>query len=135
MSKNKKYMLVNVILTVMVVVAVIAFISFVSQLFSCSRDYVRSDESLWYSVESGDYSDLVIATEEIRNRNIKTTDLYEQCFSVADYFDAASHYKVKSELGKTEEALEYRRKMEEAAEKLKDHQDVVDDINDKLDIE
>lgn len=65
----------------------------------------------------------------------KETELTKQCYAVADYFAAASDYKISLELGREGEAKQCQEEMKKLEQEIPDLDDIIEDIRDGLDIE
>ena len=122
------------ITTILMVVLTVTFIVLLSSLLSyllrTSDSYHEEPRSFYYYVENGKYVDAVAA----KNRNeaggytVQSNKEYKEYYALADYFYAASLYKVYSAGGdpRAEEAL---KTMEESAALVGDLQFAIEDVN------
>lgn len=94
----------------------------------------QKDTYLWNDVENGKYYNLYTYTRYNKLIDAKETELFKQCETIADYYMAANHYKISSELGREAEAKQYKKEMESLLPKLKEHEDVIEDIHHRLKI-
>lgn len=130
-----KEWIANGILVVLSVFFVILGSVLLSELKSMNYFYSYDDSDFWYAIEQGRYSSIV----EKRWQNEYSKEQPEgemgQCYAIADYFEAASLYKVAVEKKDTVNAEKYLNIMTEKYKEFGDVSYVAEDIKQKLNIE
>lgn len=66
----------------------------IGELVDGTRDYSISEESLLYSLEYGQYGNLVKYYHRNIACNAKSTETMEECYAIARYYEAAIDYKI-----------------------------------------
>jgi len=106
-----------------------------SEMKDMNYSYSHSASDFWYAIEDGRYSSIV----EKRWKNEYSKEQPEgemgQCYAIADYFEAASLYKVAEAKKDTVNSEKYMNIMLEKYKAFGDVSYVAEDIKQKLNIE
>lgn len=134
-KRNIKEWIANGVLIVLSLSLVISMAVLISEVRYMTNQYSRTARTFWYEINEGQYTDVIKGrhTNEV-NGVVETPELRE-CYAVADYFEAASLYKVAVHTGNTEDMEKYLAVMEEAYKLFEDVPYIADDINAKLGLE
>lgn len=117
------------------IVLVISVAVLISEVRMMNRTYTRDAQDFWYSIEYGNYSDMVTMKCDNEAKGVYETSELKQCYAVADYFEAASLYKAAAYKGDTEAMQKYESKMNEAYVLLDDISYVAEEIDAELGLE
>lgn len=129
-----KEWIANGILIVLSIMLVINLVVFVSELSDMNYSYERTENELWQDVSCENYIYLFQRTWMNRVIGVKETEGLKQCYAIADYFEAASLYKVAEYTGNAANKEKYAKIMEEKLLYFDDIMYVAEDINEKLGI-
>lgn len=129
-----KELVVKIVLIVLSFTFVLGILGFFVILNEMDTVFERDTESFWWNYESGRYADCISYKYENMCGKIRTTDELEQCYAVADYFEAASLYRAALHTGDTDKAEKWLAVMEETYQKLGDVAYLADEIKTKLKI-
>lgn len=131
---GRKNRLGNMIIIALCIVLACAIIYGFGQFMGYER-YRYDTGSFYYSLQSGQYSQMV--SMYYNNQSSKGTDSddIEPYYAVARYFEAASFYKAYMDAGETEAAEKRRIQMEEAAGQMEVFAPEADKIDALLGIE
>lgn len=129
---NNKNLIVNIVLGIMAVVCVICAVKFLNEVSWTFQQTIAEPDILWVYIDHGNYDTLSDAVDRNRAYGVEETKEYTECYAIADYYQAALMYKVKTSLGKTQEAEKYKEQMDKCVEKLGDFMFVVEDIDEIL---
>lgn len=107
----------GIIIVLCIAIAIVGFITFSKikyqvNVYPFGADYYYKSDYVFDSLREGNYSELV-------NRNHMDGDKSEnkvECRAVAEYFEAASFYKMYLTIGETDRAEECLARMNEATE-------------------
>lgn len=130
-SKVKNFVL-NIVLGILAFVFVILLIVFMNEMLHIGYRYVHDSNDLWYRIERGDYENLIDSVESNRGYLEKVTPKMQECYDVADYFKAASLYKVKEGIGDLDATMEYKAVMDEIRVKYESIDFIFEDMDSKL---
>ena len=130
----KKLIVDGIMVMLSIFLVINLFVAFVS-LGDMNLSYDATSNSFWYWMEDGRYTEMVQRTWWNRFEGVKETEEYEQCYAVAEYFEAASLYKVAEYKKDVEKQEKYSKIMEEKLAYLHDIMYIAEDINNKLGIE
>lgn len=133
-SKVKSW-IANGALVVLSIILVVLLAVAVGQVSDWNRVWDRDERDFWYNISDGYYSDMVASSYHNRNNGVVTTSGLQECYAIAEYFEAASLYKAAVQVGDIEDIQKYQAKMEECLNYLDDVLYVIEDINMKLGIE
>ena len=133
-SKIKEW-IANGAMIVLSISLVIIGLVLISEMRYMNYSYSYNDSDFWYSIEDGRYASIV----EMRWKNEYSKEQpegeMEQCYAIADYFEAASLYKVAMAKEDAVASEKYLDIMQEKYKIFEDVSFVAEDINQKLDIE
>lgn len=132
---NIKNLVTNGIIIALSAIFVLLSIVAIAEAKSMEYTWTRDEDDFWYSISEGNYEDIIESVYHNRNQEIPMTPGLQQCYAVADYFEAASLYKVAVSEGDEADIKKYKAIMDESLPYLDDIMYVVEDINQKLDIE
>lgn len=127
----------NVVIGILAAVLVIEFFVIASQIRNQNHMYYNEPRALSGTIKRGEFGLLVNFVTADRAKGIdesKRTE-YGPFFAVADYYKAASIYKVYIEKGYADRAKEQLEKMEQYRQKMGDLDIFVEDIHQSLGIE
>lgn len=133
-SKAKE-IIINVILSVFSIIFVLILLTTIGELADMDYTYTRDEDMFWYSIQDGQYGDIVCDAYHNQNEGVELTPGLEQCYAVARYFEAASLYKAAVYAGDTEDIAKYSTVMEECLMYMDDILYIAEDINMTLGIE
>lgn len=136
-AKNSliKEWIANGALIILSIALVVSLIALISELRFMNTTYTRDADDFWYTIEYGNYSDLVTMKADNEAKGVHKTSELKQCYAVADYFEAASLYKAAVYKGDTEAMKQYLLRMEEAYVLFDDISYVAEEIDENLGIE
>lgn len=134
-KRGIKEMIANGVLVVLSIGLVINICIAVGVISDMNYSWARDEERFWYSINDGNYAPLIADTWTNRFSDIKETDGLEQCYAVAEYFEAASLYKAADYTGDAEKKEKYAKIMEEKLAYFGDIMYIAEDIHMKLGIE
>lgn len=80
---------------------------------SAGNQFIWSEDSLVGYIQQENYAGMLRSAYNNEMRGVASTDTMKECYAVAYYYEAAALYKAYAETGKTEEAEEQKRIMEE----------------------
>lgn len=130
-----KEWIANGILIVLSIGLVINICIAISVIGDMNYSYAKKEDNFWYNIEEGRYAGLIINTWINRFSDVEETEGFKQCYAVAEYFEAASLYKVAVYTGNAEKKEKYAKIMEEKLDYFYDIMYIAEDINEKLGIE
>lgn len=134
-KRGIKELIANGIMIILSIGLVINVCIAISVIGDMNYSWEREEDSFWYSINDGNYASLIDDTWTNRFSDIKETDGLEQCYAVAEYFEAASLYKAADYTGDTQKKEKYAKIMEEKLAYFGDIMYIAEDINMKLGIE
>lgn len=134
-TSSPKDLIINIILIVLSILLVILLITSITILRESEYTYVTDENTFWYTINDGQYSNLSAHVYHNQNENVELTDGLEQCYAIARYFEAASLYKAAVCVQDREDMERYLTIMEECVSYMQDVPQVLADINEKLGIE
>lgn len=136
-SKNTrvKEIIANVALIALSVILGLSLIGLLAEVRWVGFDYSHDESDLWYYIDKEYYAQLVDYKWENEALGVEKTEELEQCYAVADYFEAASYYKAALYQNDTEKMKKYAAAMQEAYSKLDDVAYLAENIDEKLGIE
>lgn len=136
-SKNTrvKELIANIVLIALSVILGLSLIGLLAEMRWVGFDYSHDESDLWYYIDKEYYAQVVDYKWENVALGVEKTEELEQCYAVADYFEAASYYKAAVYNNDVEKMNEYVDKMQEAYSKLDDVAYLAENINAKLGIE
>lgn len=133
-TKIKEW-IANIALVVLSILLGISLVGLIAEVRWVGYDYTRDESDFWYYIDKEFYGQVVDYRWENEALGIKKTAELEQCYAVADYFEAASLYKVALYHNDTEKMEQYVTTMKESYSKMDDVSYLAENINDKLGIE
>lgn len=135
-SKNTrvKEIIANIALIALSVILGLSLIGLLAEVRWVGFDYSHDESDLWYYIDKEYYAQVVDYKWENVALGVEKTEELEQCYAVADYFEAASYYKAALYNNDVEKMDEYVDKMQEAYSKLDDVAYLAENINAKLGI-
>ena len=125
----------NIILSILTIIFVILLAGFISEMSDMGYRYKEDANQMWYRIEDGKYADLVNVVERNRGIGVEETSDLQECYAIADYYQAASLYKVKMAVGDLEAAEKYKKLMNKKRYYFEQVSFVFDDIDIQLGIE
>lgn len=125
----------NALLVILSIIFVVLMFAVIAENRSMHYHWERNEKDFWYEITEGRYSTLPSQAWDNRFNGVNTSAGLEQCYAIAEYFEAASLYRVAVEHGNLEEQEKYAGIMEEKLEYMTDVQYIAEDINKKLGIE
>ena len=128
-------LIINVILSIFSVIFVLALLTTIIELADMNYSYTRDEDMFWYSIQDGQYGDIVLDAYHNQNEGVELTPGLEQCYAIARYFEAASLYKAAVHVGDTEDIAKYTTIMEECLTDMEDVLYIAEDIKAQLGIE
>lgn len=134
-DRGIKDLIANVIMIVLSIGLVINLCLAIGVIGDMNYSWAKDEDSFWYSINDGNYAQLIGNTWTNRFSDIRETDGLEQCYAVAEYFEAASLYKAADYTGDMEKKEKYAKIMEEKLAYFDDIMYIAEDINMKLGIE
>lgn len=134
-KRGIRELIANGILIALSMALVVNIIIALNVIGDMNYSYARDEENFWYSINDGNYAPLIADVWTNRFSDIKETDGLEQCYAVAEYFEAASLYKAADYTGNAEKKEKYAKIMEEKLAYFDDIMYIAEDINMKLGIE
>jgi len=136
-SKNTrvKELIANIVLIALSIILGLSLIGLLAEMRWVGFDYSHDESDLWYYIDKEYYAQVVDYKWENVALGVEKTEELEQCYAVADYFEAASYYKAALYNNDVEKMDEYVDKMQEAYSKLDDVAYLAENINAKLGIE
>lgn len=132
MSKTRNN-ICNFIIIILSIIFFTLVIVLCKEVFNRSH-YTTDANSFYYDINDGRYAEMVISAEENRAMGVRETKELKPCYAVADYFEAASYYKVYIENDKKEVADKYLKTMTACRKDMDDFEYAADDIDEKLGI-
>ena len=133
-SKIKDWIANGIIIFLSIFLVILSSV-FIDEIRHMNYSYTYSASDFWYAVEDGRYSSLVERRWSNEYSKEQPEDEMGQCYAVADYFEAASLYKVavaKEDVVASEKYLDIMLEKYEAFEEVSY---VAEDINKVLKIE
>lgn len=134
-SGGIKDWIANAIIVLLSISFVIFALVAVAEVADRNYSWERDENEFWRYIADGNYSDIVQYVYHNENEGVKPTPGLEQCYAVANYFQAASLYKVAVNVGDTEDMEKYSAMMEECLTYMDDIEYVVEDIHLQLGME
>lgn len=125
----------NGVLIVLTLSLVISIVVLISDIRYMTYDYSKSASTFWYEINEGQYADTVKSRHDNEAGGVFETPELKECYAVADYFEAASFYKVAAHTGNTADMEKYLAVMKEAYKLFGDVSYLAEDINTKLGLE
>jgi len=135
-SKNSliKEWIANGALIVLSLALVLSIIMLITEMSYSFRSYNRDADDLWWYVNNGNYVELVTARNSNEAAGVFETNELSEIYAVADYFEAASLYKVAVFKNDTADMDKYLTEMGKAYIEMNDINYLAEDINEKLGI-
>ena len=134
-SMKIKNTIINIIIGGLCFVFVIlSFITF-AEAMDYHRDYHPGEDSFLYAIEDGDYSRLVEMMYRNEVAGVETSEIYEECYAVARYYEAATYYKAYKNAGDMTRAQEKKQIMEGQISRMGELSGCAEDIDKMLKLE
>ena len=130
-----KKLVTNIILSILTVIFVILLVGFIYEMSEIGYRYEEDANQIWYRIEDGRYADVVSVVERNRGIGVEETPELQECYAIADYYQAASLYKVKMAVGDLEAAEKNKKLMKKKRYYFEQVSFVFDDIDIQLGIE
>lgn len=134
-SGGIKDWIANAIIVLLSICFVILALVAVAEVADMNYSWAREEDEFWRYISDGNYSDIVKDVYHNENEGVKPTPGLEQCYAVANYFHAASLYKVAVNVGDTKDMEKYSAVMEECLTYMDDVSYIVEDIHMQLGME
>jgi len=134
-KREIKELIANGVMIVLSIALVINICVAISVINDMNYSWARKEDNFWYSINDGNYAPLLADAWTNRFSDVKETKGLEQCYAVAEYFEAASLYKAAEYTGNAEKKEKYAKIMEEKLAYFDDIMYIAEDINMKLGIE
>ena len=134
-KRGIKELIANGVMIVLSIALVINICVAISVIGDMNYSWARKEDNFWYSINDGNYAPLLADAWTNRFSDVKETEGLEQCYAVAEYFEAASLYKAADYTGNAEKKEKYAKIMEEKLAYFDDIMYIAEDINMKLGIE
>ncbi|MGN1146663.1 MAG: hypothetical protein ACI4R5_09455 [Acetatifactor sp.] len=132
--KDIRVLVLNIIIVVLVFLLIIRVIMLVGEFSdSCERGY--KEESFVYRMQDESYMSMVEMYHTNAGLQLKSSKEAEEYYGVAQYYEAASYYKIFFEAGDVLRMEKYLQKMNEASEKMGELGFVTEKIDARLGIE
>lgn len=113
---------------------VLSIIMLITEMRYSFMSYNRDADDLWWYVNNGNYVELVTARNSNEAAGVFETSELSEIYAIADYFEAASMYKVAVFKNDSTDMDKYITKMGEAYMEMGDVNYLAEDINEKLGI-
>ena len=113
---------------------VLSIIMLITEIRYSFMSYNRNADDLWWYVKNGNYVEVVTARNSNEAAGVFETNELSEIYAIADYFEAASMYKVAVFRNDTTAMDKYITAMGEAYMEMGDVNYLAEDINEKLDI-
>lgn len=133
-SKIKEW-IANGAMIVLSVSLVIIGLVLISEMRYMNYSYSHDASTFWYAIEDGRFASIVEYRWQNEYSKEQPEGEMEQCYAIADYFEAASLYKVAEVKGDKVASEKYLDIMQEKYKLFDDVSYVAEDINQKLGIE
>lgn len=135
-SKNSliKEWIANGALIALSLLLVLSIIMLITEMRYSFTSYNRDADELWWYVNNGNYVELVAARNSNEAAGVFETNELSEIYAIADYFEAASMYKVAFYKNDTADMEKYITQMDEAYMKMGDVNYLAEEINEKLSI-
>ena len=132
--KSKKIIL-NAIIVFLCLIFVIVSGVFISQMVDYNRSYHPDESSFLYACQEQDYVRMVNMMHRNLAAGVKSSDTMEECYAVAEYYEAATYYRAYFIAGNHDKAMKKKQIMDEKAALMGDLFYVAEDINKKLELD
>ena len=133
-SKFKEWV-ANGAMIVLSVSLVIIGLVLISEMRYINYSYSYNASDFWYAIEDGRYASIVEYRWQNEYSKEEPEGEMEECYAIADYFEAASLYKVAEVKGDAVASEKYLNVMQEKSKIFEDVSYIAEDINQKLGIE
>ena len=130
-----KNTVINIVIGILCFVFVILSFVILAEVIDYHRDYYPKEDSFLYAMEDGDYSRLVEMMHRNEAAGVKASEIYEECYAVARYYEAATYYKAYKNVSDTKRALEKKEIMEKQLPLMGDFAGYAEDIDKMLGLE
>ena len=130
-----KNMAINMVIGILCFVFVILSFITLAETMDYYRDYYPKEDSFLYTIEDRDYSRLVEMMYRNEAAGVKTSEIYEECYAVARYYEAATYYKAYKNAGDEIRASEKKKIMDSQIVLMGDLDYSVKDIDKLLELE
>lgn len=124
----------NIVIGCLCLVFVVLFFVTVKQFADAGRVYTRSEDSMVYYIQNGDYESMLRGTYMNEIHGVWASDTMKECYAVAHYYEAATLYKAYEKAGKNELAAEKKKSMEEQEALMGELSFAAEDIREELGI-
>jgi len=129
-----KEWIANGALIVLSLALVLSIIMLITEMKYSFTSYNRDADDLWWYVNNGNYVELVTARNSNEAAGVFETSELSEIYAIADYFEAASLYKVAVFKNDTAGMNKYISAMDEAYMEMGDINYLAEEINEKLGI-
>ena len=99
------------------------------------KDYHPKEESFLYALEDGDYSRMVEMMYRNEVAGVETSEIYEECYAIARYYEAATYYKAYKNAGDIPRASEKKELMKKQIALMGELSGYAEDIDKMLELE
>ena len=127
-----KNLIANVVIIVLTVIFVLLFFVAIAEMKDVDYTWTRDEDDFWYYISDGQYQELIESFYHNQNEGVRETEELKQCYAVAEYFEAASFYRVALSVNDQEDIEKYKAIMEECLLEMDDIAYVAEEINQKL---
>ena len=129
-----KEWIANGALIVLSLALVLSIIMFITEMSYSFTSYTRDADDLWWYINNGNYVEVLSARHSNDAAGVMETRELSEIYAVADYFEAASMYRIAVFKNDTEDMNKYIAAMGEAYVEMNDVAYLAEDINEKLGI-
>ena len=130
-----KNTVINIVIGILCFVFVIVSFFTFAEAMDYYRDYHPKEDSFLYAIEDGDYSRLVEMMYRNEAAGVETSEIYEECYAVARYYEAATYYKAYKNAGDMPRAVEKKEIMEKQIPLMGELSGCAEDIDKMLKLE
>lgn len=133
MSKHFQ-IITNIIIGILAVFLVVVIGMSITAISNDLGTYDISEASMIYSLKDNRYSDLVRYYHQNTALNVDSTEIMEECYAVARYYEAAIDYRLAIQERDAELQKSAEEAMEEAADEMGDFSYAKGEIDTLLEI-
>lgn len=134
-SMKIKNTIINIVIVGLCFVFGILSIVTFTEAMDYYRDYHPGEDSFLYAIEDGDYSRMVEMMYLNEAAGVETSEIYEECYAVARYYEAATYYKAYKNAGDMARAQEKKQIMERQISRMGELSGCAEDIDKILKLE
>ena len=124
----------NMGIGILSLVFVISLFFMVTEVVSYLDTYYPKEDSFLYSLQQQDYARMVDMMYQNQALDVKSSTIYEECYAVAKYYEAAGYYKAYMLSGNQDLAYKKKEIMEQQRSFMGDLFYAAEDIDSVLGI-